>query len=337
MNPKQPLDLLKKYLDGKCSVEEEALIHEWYDSLGKGKLNLADTSDAEQLRKERIYNVVRQRTDLYNKTQQPPTTNATFVWRYAAAAAVTLAILVTSLLYFNADDAPGSFAINANEVVNKINNASTEAEVTLPDGSTVKLTPGSRLSFPEKFEASVREVVLEGEGFFEVVRDESRPFRVHTGKLTTHVLGTSFVIRALENVDTIQVVVRTGKVSVYEGHELDRQHDAVILTPNQQVAYSKTSEKIIRSIIEDPLPIVKNSEEASSFENTPVHEILKALSIRYGIKIRTENDKILSCPVTASFQKHSLHARLEMICGAIGASYEMTDEAIVISGGNCEW
>src|SRR5690625_6727137 len=59
-----------------------------------------------------------------------------------------------------------------------------------------------------------REVILEGEAFFDVVPDPDKPFIVHSENLRTKVLGTSFNIRAFEDEQDIKITVATGKVAV---------------------------------------------------------------------------------------------------------------------------
>mgnify|MGYP001472807545 FL=1 len=64
--------------------------------------------------------------------------------------------------------------------------------VKLPDGSTVKLNSGSSITYPEMFLDDRREVVLKGEGFFDVKKNQKQPFIVMANKAKVKVLGTSF-------------------------------------------------------------------------------------------------------------------------------------------------
>jgi ferric-dicitrate binding protein FerR (iron transport regulator) len=90
--------------------------------------------------------------------------------------------------------------------------------VSLADGSTVSLSPGSRLSVPNSFGKQNRRVILNGQGFLEVT-PSAVPFEVVTFDAVTQVLGTSFSVKAWPGASeaSTQVVVKTGRVSV-SGH-----------------------------------------------------------------------------------------------------------------------
>jgi ferric-dicitrate binding protein FerR (iron transport regulator) len=228
------------------------------------------------------------------------------------------------------------FRLSANSaVVERTNNTGDDIAFYLPDSSKVTLKSGGSISYPAQFDKTTREVILGGVAFFEVKRDTLAPFRVHTGDVTTQVLGTSFTIRAPVGNEAVEVIVRTGKVSVYKGHELGNHPDAVVLTPNQQVSYQRKEEKLVQAVASQPVVLVP---ELSSFavENVAIGEVIQKLVRLYGINIRTRNNIILSCPITASFDDQDLYSRIEMICKAIGASYTVNETEIIIEGGACE-
>src|SRR5699024_1177303 len=83
--------------------------------------------------------------------------------------------------------------------------------LTLDDGTSVVLNSASALKYPSRFDGSTREIELEGEAFFSVARDESKPFLVHTTEATVQVLGTKFNINAYPRKQKVEVVVAEGK------------------------------------------------------------------------------------------------------------------------------
>jgi ferric-dicitrate binding protein FerR (iron transport regulator) len=103
--------------------------------------------------------------------------------------------------------------------------------VTLPDGTTVFLNVSSKLSYDYGREDS-RQVVLEGEAFFDVLKDEQRPFIIHTKKMDITVLGTTFNVRAYEEDKTVETSLIQGKVEVTIKGEVPKK---VILSPNQKI------------------------------------------------------------------------------------------------------
>lgn len=103
--------------------------------------------------------------------------------------------------------------------------------VTLPDGSVVFLNVSSKLTYDYGNEDS-RQVVLEGEAFFDVSKDEQRPFIIHTKKMDITVLGTTFNVRAYEEDKTVETSLIQGKVEVTIKGEVPKK---VILSPNQKI------------------------------------------------------------------------------------------------------
>ena len=103
--------------------------------------------------------------------------------------------------------------------------------VTLPDGSVVFLNVSSKLTYDYGKEDS-RQVVLEGEAFFDVFKDEQRPFIIHTKKMDITVLGTTFNVRAYEEDKTVETSLIQGKVEVTIKGEVPEK---VILSPNQKI------------------------------------------------------------------------------------------------------
>jgi transmembrane sensor len=152
--------------------------------------------------------------------------------RYAMAAAAVLLIGLFILKPFSG----GSDELQT--IVAEYDNT----PVMLADGSKVSLRAGSRLSHPEKFSGSTRGVTLEGEGFFEVTRDEQHAFIVNAGAADVTVLGTSFSVQS-EKTQTV-VIVSTGKVKV-----ADKGSAQVVLTPGQRgtVGSGRAKKELVRS------------------------------------------------------------------------------------------
>src|SRR5690606_7625428 len=87
-------------------------------------------------------------------------------------------------------------------------------ELLLSDGTKVWVNANSRLKYPKRFENDKREIVLEGEAFFKVKRDEQRPFIISSKGIRTTVLGTSFNISSYAGDEEVKVTVISGKVAV---------------------------------------------------------------------------------------------------------------------------
>lgn len=102
----------------------------------------------------------------------------------------------------------------------------------LPDGSRVWVNQNTKIEYPETFEGDTRNIVLEGEAYFDVAKDKSKPFIITSGQITTTVVGTSFSVTSYKD-KAPEVHVRSGKVKVKSKQNevlLERGDAAMYLT-----------------------------------------------------------------------------------------------------------
>jgi len=115
-----------------------------------------------------------------------------------------------------------------------------QSRLVLSDNTVVWLNAGSRLVYPSRFEDKTREVLLFGEAFFEVSKDEKKPFIVKTSDLQIKVLGTQFNISAYTEDKVIQTVLKEGSVSIRNNNSGLFERD-LVLKPNQMASFNRTS------------------------------------------------------------------------------------------------
>ncbi len=223
------------------------------------------------------------------------------------------------------------------------NNTHFDYTATLPDGSTVQLKKGSKVSFSEKFSGDKREVFLTGEGFFQVVRNPNKPFYVYANDLVTRVLGTSFTVKTYSKEQKVVVAVKTGKVMVFSLSELKKSEkianyhlQSLYLLPNQQATFERQNEKFNKALVEQPAIVTQPVETPNfTFENTPIAEVFAKLKKAYGVNIMYDADLMKNCSVTAPLGNESLFVKLDIICKTIGARYEIVETEIVVSSRGC--
>lgn len=216
--------------------------------------------------------------------------------------------------------------------------------VSLPDQSSILLYPKSRISYPKQFLGTRREVYLAGEAFFKVSKNPSRPFYVYANSLVTKVLGTSFMVQTNEAAKQVKVVVKTGKVSVYAqdqeaatNQKEDYKLGGTVLTPNQQVVFSEKDTRLVRSLVNEPALLQKETQKLSfSFKRAPIADVFAALEKAYNIDIVFDEEAMKNCYLTASLADESLFDKLALICHTINASYDQLDTYIVIDSKGCK-
>ncbi|WP_247235331.1 FecR family protein [Telluribacter sp. SYSU D00476] len=324
--------LLKRYLEGKTTEQEDQLLSEWYNSpANQVEVDLPNNqkNDIEK----RMWRSIRQ--------QIRPAVGTRLV-RLAWISGIAACLVLGSLwMYTLSTYQPEPVIATTQKVQTGIevkNTQQSEQEVVLPDGSVVVLSQNSSLMYDKSFNQARREVYLRGEAFFNVKRDVTKPFVVHAGDLVTEVLGTSFRIRQNEEGKKTEVSVRSGKVSVYarEDNPL-RERNGVILTQNQRVLYDAVTRNIVPTLVEDPLPKVpvEQVRAALVFQEVPLEEVLSQLTQLYGIEFVISNPKAKACHITADLNGLSLFTQLELVCKSIDATYEKRGTVVFINGDGC--
>ncbi|MEZ4902197.1 MAG: FecR family protein [Spirosomataceae bacterium] len=337
MNQYEFNQLLEKYLAGECSPDEEKMIEDWqYNVLTDSRLAMEEQE--QKMVRKRLWRKIQQKTVA---TKVGSFTHHSFGWlRWVAAASI---VLVVGSFWLKMQST-SSNTLNINKVsqtphgIEVRNTASNPRQIQLEDGSVVILKANSSVTYPEHFGKQSRSVFLKGEAFFNVKRDPTKPFIVHTGELVTEVLGTSFTIKSYEEAQSIEVLVATGRVSVYENSNKATQHrNGMILTPNQQIIFDKASRKLTPSIVEKPVVIQPPASPILFvFEEARLPEVLKKLENAYGLEIVIENEALNECIFTADLNELPLKTQLDLICKSVNASYEQRGTSIFINGEGCK-
>src|SRR5688500_18267297 len=330
--------ILRKYLRGEVLPEERKMIDAWYASLEKDS---DDHGAPEELPSDdfgwaNIYAHVK-------KSKRRDNQKKLLLW-YPAGIAASLIIAIVSMIFFVNDSSEGTRGRNTSESSltweSFVNTTRLTQVIVLPDSSKVAIEPESKLKFSSVFNKTEREVYLEGEAFFQVTHNADVPFFVHANEVTTKVLGTSFIIKAIKSEREITVVVKTGKVSVFASPKKEEDPLAVkeiILTPNQQITYDKEEREISKTIVKKPQAILPEEEvRRMRFEEAPVTEIFKALEKLYGVEIDFDEALFSSCRLTTVISKDDLYSRLDIICNVIGTSYTLQQDRIVIGAAGCK-
>jgi transmembrane sensor len=210
----------------------------------------------------------------------------------------------------------------APQMVTKYNPAGQKSTIFLNDGSTVVLNSGSRITVSEVFTPDTRSVKLEGEAFFDVVRD-SRPFEVITGQYKTIVVGTSFNIQNYDE-DETTVSLASGQVVVVD----TITKELVPLQPGQKVDFFKDKVPQVSNFDPQVELAWKNGEIV--FENAGLTEVKKKLERWYGVTIEIYNGENEEWNVKGRFKNESLQRVLESLSFTQGFNYNLNGKKVVI-------
>lgn len=230
-------------------------------------------------------------------------------WKYAAAA-----VLVIGLI----------FAINL--MVQTGDNSQT-----LADGSSITLH-GESTIHSISINENIREVKLTGKAYFDINRDESRPFIIETENARVEVLGTSFVIDATDGVT--EVCVESGLVALIKPGERGKTDLSVKLADGEIGMVNDSNSGIVK----------KNNTNANylawktksiTFERASMAHVEAVLEDVYGIDIQFENSDLKNCNLTAKFKERRAKDAIEIIAKTFNLTFEMKNDKVLLKGKGC--
>lgn len=244
---------------------------------------------------------------------------------------VTVLNVKGQLSYAATAKEPGNCEVVYNTVTTARGN---QYQLLLADGSKVWLNSASSLRFPTSFAGKVREVELDGEGYFEVAKNAAKPFHVKTRTQDIEVLGTHFNVNGYRDEEVIKTTLIEGKVRVKSagsiptadppaGGQAFRLPASVILQPGQQAIASNNSTtiRVTDDIDIDQVMAWKNGW--FEFDNTDLKMIMRQVSRWYDVDIiyetKTGNEKyggrisrnINLSNILKMLESYGLHFRLE--------------------------
>lgn len=217
------------------------------------------------------------------------------------AAILFVPLLITSLFFFYRQGRQSDDKQFSTQAIS--NPRGVRSELVLPDGSRVWLNAESSISYKIPFDTDARDVKLTGEAFFEVAKDEQRPFRVESGKVDVTVLGTRFNCKAFPEDTIVEVVLAEGSVKFNStGSTTTREFT---LKPGERaVINNMTSQATISS--ENIEKYISWHEGKIVFDECPLYEVAGRLERWFGIEVTIEDPEILNYQISTTFEKESL-------------------------------
>lgn len=331
--------LLQKFIAGECTAEEATWVNQFITSTeGKALLNAllqehwqqAAQFEPEQHQLQEFKTQLNQRItpDVTPAQPEAPPTVGRRTWLRAAV--WTAIILSTATIYkFTTQSAahhqPADNAVAMKTVTTPHGRRAT---IHLPDSSNVVLGPGSTFSYPIAFKGTSREVILEGEAWFEVAGNPAIPFKVRTGNIYTQVLGTTFKIAAFGG-KHVQVSVASGKVRVDEYLNGQPVKELALLTAGKQVSYTPEGKITPGNFpVQDAEAWLKGR---LVFNGTPLQELAETLTRWRDVQFEIQRADLKTMPVTVTVDNQvTLHQLLEGLSVIGDFKYTIHKHKIII-------
>ena len=345
-----PWELLAKHLAGDASGAEQAELHDW---LQENPARLRQLTDATRTWERggklpevfteadvsRAWARFSAAAELPQKATPAPAPTGRVVGLWARAPWLRAAAAVLLLVGFWALArtwlTPVGSASQAAEMV-AVTAGAIQQQATLPDGSKVWLNRNSTLRYAANFAGDKRQVELDGEAFFEVRKDPSRPFTVLARDTRTRVLGTSFNVRAYAAEDSVEVAVVTGRVSFAPNHQAAARQDSVVLMPGQRGVLQHAQPAVaVSQPIHDPNFRAWQQQELV-FENETLADVTTMLSRYYNTPVALSRPELARCRFTGTFTRTNLPQVLRVVSVSAGLTISQNPDGYLLDGPGCE-
>ena len=198
------------------------------------------------------------------------------------------------------------------------------------DGSSVHLNAGTTIRFPVKFlKGQPREVFLDGEAFFDIIKDEKQAFIVQANRLRTKVYGTKFNVNSYRNNDLDQIVLQEGSVGVKSNGQQIKTNTEILLKPNEIAISYKTDLLYKQKVdIKSHIAWVKG---VFMFKNERFEDIFKKLERHYDVSIQINQPALNDSRYTGTFDIETIAEVLKTFSQLKGFSYEINNKEITIN------
>ena len=347
------IEFVINYLSGDMNDSQEADFQKWIKEDKENRKFFNEYKDiwqASLLYRKDMF----RHEDAYNKINTKIETSAAArrFLIYRVAAAIIIGFFIGGL--------SGYFFLNRIKLNNNITYheiavpLGAKSMVSLPDGSEIWLNAGSKLKYSNLFNVSNREVILEGEGYFDVSKNEKLIFTVNTADLSIKAVGTIFDVKAYPEENTIKTVLIEGKINIQK-QMAGKNSRAVTLLPNQSATYFKSDARIfVSKTAQNDMKTDKTTESLSVkkgkiylakevdseiytswkdeywiFKSEPLSELAKKIERRYNVTISFESENLKKYRFSGSFKDETLEQVLNAIELSSPVKYSINGKKII--------
>lgn len=315
---------LYNFFEGTASVEEGIKIKAWVESSAENEqtfYNERKMFNALLLHS----NVLRDSALADNKegnTTSKPKTIRRNILKIEWLKMVGVVILTLSISYFYQQYKESLYAQSMSIISVP---AGQRTNITLPDGSNVWLNARTTMQYANSFNSKERVVILKGEAYFDVAKDEKRPFIVQTEKYNVEVLGTQFNVSAYPGKEDFETALMQGSVKI---NTQINPNKSIRLVPNQKAILKNGKLEITKL---DDYDSYRWKEGLLCFKDESFLDMMECFEKYYGVKIIINNKEALKYYYTGKFrQADGIDYALNILQKDINIKYKKTNDGSII-------
>ncbi len=323
-----PEDIIIRYFQHTATEEESRQLHQWLHEDEKNVELFYQLEEIWNSRNQIDESVIRNGWERLHSNMQPGKSEVVTVprkripvWmRYAAAACI--GILVVATIWISSEN--GIINLGKPVVQNVVFNRNGVEMLLLPDSSRIWINENSKITYPEEFNKKERLVQLDGKAYFDIRKNERKPFIVRMNKIDVEVTGTEFFIETTPLHTLITLI--SGSVQV-KRNDINKSAN---LTPGQEASITADKDEITITTVDTGF-YVAWKDGTYRFEEEPFGKIAKFLAWRFNLDINIAEslkEKRFTGRVNS---EENIYEVLDKISQSIPISYVITDETATIS------
>lgn len=281
----------------------------------------AVADDTQQYDVDQAFERFRKRTGLDQSGRQSYKWYRT--WSVAAVAIVLLGLITVTAYWQGSRQIQSNFSDIVVEAP-----LGSKTKLTLPDGSTVWLNAGSKMVYSQGFGVSDRRLAFQGEGYFEVEKNDEMPFLAQTHDVNVTVVGTKFNFRNYPEDEEAVVELLEGKVAL----ENQLKEESVrYLSPNEKMVLHKATGKmdITSAKVKEATLWTEN---ILLFDEDLLPDIVRELERSYHVQIEIENEDLKQTRFYGQFNllEQNIYEVLDMLVETGRLEYQEKDKVIYL-------
>jgi Fe2+-dicitrate sensor, membrane component len=319
-------NLIIRYLQGNSSPDETNRFYEWIRADAENKklfFGIKAIYDAAAGSKQTM-DIEESWERLLNKKKQKQTRVYVLSRRILAYAAAILLVIVSGTTYLLLKTNDSTELLSSRY----IGGNGLEADVVvLPDGTRISLGANTVFHCEKNYGRSARTVYLEGEAYFDVIKQNDKPFVVKCGGQNIEVLGTKFNVMAYPDDSVFTTTLLEGSIRL----TVEDLSKSVILSPDQQLSYNR-NKGVLKINSVDAQQVTAWTSGYYFFSEQRLEDILHRLSLVYGVEFIINSEKLKNPVFTGTFYRgQNIKDIMEVINMSIPIKYEVNDHQIIIS------
>lgn len=329
MNEQPNEQIMIRYLQGTCSPDEKQVFEAWLQASAQNRDLFYETKvlwHASRIThfgsEKQLDKALGTLTENIQHSDRQHKRKIYLQWvRYAAIFIGAIAVAWFFLVQSHSKKSTEAWLIAA------VKHTDSSKLVVLNDGTRVWLNSNSTISYPRVFSNDTRTISLEGEAYFDVTHDTSRPFIIHASGINIKVLGTSFNVKAYPGERQAEAVLVRGKIAIddSEGNNL------AVLAPGQIARFEKDNHKLsVQSVNTDAYTSWRNGQ--ITLTAASLKTIVQKLSELYQVRFSIDPSLTDTTAYNFTFSKRKpVMEVMDMLCFVAPIRYQMQDKEVLIT------